>query len=87
MSIHKTLFIGGALEAERTVWTRRERLDALKKEGRWSDEESVFGLPKVRTKYKVLTRKQIKAKEAAVEEQEAEATAEGQDTAAEPTEA
>ncbi|MBC8327264.1 MAG: small basic protein [Planctomycetes bacterium] len=62
MSIHKSLFIGGALATDRSVLTRRERLDRLVTEGRWSeDQDSVYGLPKVRTKFKVLTKKQKKA--------------------------
>ena len=76
MSIHKSLFIGGALESQRSVFTRRERLEALMREGRWEEgDDSVFGIPKVRTSFKVLSRKQKKAKEAAAEE--ATATAEG----------
>ncbi|RMH04595.1 MAG: small basic protein [Planctomycetota bacterium] len=66
MSIHKSLFIGGALTKERSVLTRRERLQRLKTEGRWTEgEDSVYGLPKVRTKFKVLTKKQKKAAAAA----------------------
>ncbi len=64
MSIHKSLFIGGALKKDRSVWTRRERLDHLLEEGSWTEEDSVHGLPKVRTKFKVLTKKQKKAQEA-----------------------
>jgi len=66
MSIHKSLFIGGAQARERSVWTRRERLEVLMREGRWDAEAqgSVFGLPKVRTRWKVLSRKQRKARAA-----------------------
>ncbi|HEX9794779.1 MAG TPA: small basic protein [Planctomycetota bacterium] len=72
MSIHKSLLVGGALDQERSVLTRRERLQLLQKEGRWSkSSESVFGLPKVRTKFKVLSRKQKKAKTAEGEVAEA----------------
>lgn len=76
MSIHKSLFIGGAQAKERSVWTRRERLEVLMREGRWdpeAEEGSVFGLPKVRTRWKVLSRKQRKARaalEAAAKEAE-----------------
>lgn len=65
MSIHKSLFIGGSLAKQRSVWTRRERLDILLREGRWEEEGSVFGLPKVRTKFKVVSRKKKKEKDAA----------------------
>lgn len=62
MSIHQSLFVGGALAKDRSVWTRRERLERLMKEGRWSEESgSVCGLPKVRTKFKVISKKQKKA--------------------------
>lgn len=62
MSIHNSLFIGGALAKDRSVWTRRERLERLMKEGRWNEDGgSVYGLPKVRTKFKVLSKKQKKA--------------------------
>ena len=81
MSIHKSLFIGGALDAPRSVLSRRERLETLAKEGRWEEEgNSVFGLPKVRTKFKVLNRK--KKKEGGEDEgavvEGAEAAAEGE---------
>ncbi len=82
MSIHKTLFIGGALLKQRSVLTRRERLDNLEKEGRWNEGESVFGLPKVRTRFKVVSRKQKKAQ--AAEGAEAETPAEGAAPEAEP---
>ena len=58
MSIHKSLNIQGTLNTERSVWTRRERIEKLKEEGRWDEEcDSPFGLPKVRTRFKVLGKK------------------------------
>ncbi len=79
MSIHKSLFIGGALAKQRSVLTRRERLDQLVTEGRWSEgDDSVYGLPKVRTKFKVLTKKQ---KKAAASDTDAETTAEAAEAA------
>ena len=48
MSIHKSLKIGGAMARTRNVYTRWERLQKLVEQGRWTDEESVYGLPKVR---------------------------------------
>jgi small basic protein (TIGR04137 family) len=47
MSIDRTLKIKGALSRHRNVLTRTERIEKLKDEERWSDEQSVFGLPKV----------------------------------------
>ena len=65
MSIHKSLNLGGGISTQRSVWTRRERIEKLLEEERISEEDRPTGLPKVRTNFKVLTRKQIKAKEAA----------------------
>lgn len=63
MSIHSSLR-SGELRGERNVWTRMERILALKKEGRWQDGDSVQGLPKVRTRFKVKSKKQLKAEAA-----------------------
>ena len=49
MSIHSSLKASGTGSGQRNVWTRVERLAALKKDGRWTPEEGVTGLPKVRT--------------------------------------
>lgn len=48
VSIHKSLVSVGKLVKHRNVLSRSERLEILKKEGRWDDEKSVFGLVKVR---------------------------------------
>jgi small basic protein (TIGR04137 family) len=77
MSIHSSLKVAGAGVGERNVWTRTERLLALKKVGRWNDGDPVTGLPKVRTHFKVKTKKQLKAEGPA-----AEAGAEGEAAAA-----
>ena len=53
MSLHKSLKSGDALKRQRNVLTRVERITILKKDKRWSDGDSVFGLPKVRTVFKV----------------------------------
>lgn len=55
MSIHSSLRGVNTLTGERSVFTRIERLAILKKEGRFDDEKaaSIYGLPKVRTRYKV----------------------------------
>lgn len=49
MGMHKSLTISGKLRRHRNVLTRVERLEALLKEGRWQEGQSVFGLPKVRS--------------------------------------
>jgi small basic protein (TIGR04137 family) len=49
MSIHKSLIPPSKLKRHRNVLTRDERLEILLKDGRWTDEKGVFGLPKVRS--------------------------------------
>ncbi len=66
MSIHSSLKMSGKLSGERNVWTRMERIQALKREGRWNEGDSVTGLPKVRTRFKVKSKKQLKAEAAGV---------------------
>ena len=61
MSIHSSLKISGKLSGERNVWTRMERIQALRKVGRWNDGDKVVGLPKVRTHFKVKSKKAVKA--------------------------
>ncbi|MGE0708790.1 MAG: small basic protein [Planctomycetota bacterium] len=50
MSIHKSLRTAGAMARSRNVFTRPERLAKLKEAGRWGDDSSVYGLPKVSTR-------------------------------------
>ena len=66
MSIHSSLRGVDTLKGERSVFTRVERLAVLKKSGKFKEEDgSVYGLPKVRTRYKVAgAKKETKAKEA-----------------------
>jgi small basic protein (TIGR04137 family) len=65
MSIHSSLKVSGSMRGQRNVWSRVERLSVLKREGRWNDGESVLGLPKVRTRFKIKSKKQLKAEAAA----------------------
>ena len=79
MSIHKSLNIQGALNTERSVWTRRERIEKLIEEGRWDEEaDSPFGLPKVRTRFKVIGKKK---KVDALDEADAAVLADGEEGA------
>lgn len=49
MSIHKSLKLSNSMSGKRNVLKRKERIERMRKEGRWSAEEkSVFGLPKYR---------------------------------------
>ncbi|MBL8861463.1 MAG: small basic protein [Planctomycetes bacterium] len=67
MSIHSSLRVGDSLKGERSVFTRIERLAILKKAGKFDDESGVVhGLPKVRTRFKVVgAKKEPKAAAAA----------------------
>jgi small basic protein (TIGR04137 family) len=47
MSVDRSLKIKNALVRHRNVLTRAERIEVLKDEERWAEEQSVFGLPKV----------------------------------------
>ena len=65
MSIHSSLKVKGAMTGERNVWTRVERITALKKTGRWEDGDAVTGLPKLPTRFNVKYKQQLKAEAAA----------------------
>ncbi|MGH7151199.1 MAG: small basic protein [Planctomycetota bacterium] len=60
MSIHASLRTRGKLVRERNVWSRLERLLFLEKEGKWKEGDSIFGLPKVRTRLKGAAKKKVK---------------------------
>jgi len=63
MSIHSSLRGVNTLTGERSVFTRVERLAILKKAGKFNDESgSVYGLQKVRTRYKVAGAKKAAPK-------------------------
>lgn len=53
MSIHRSLRGINTLVGERSVFTRRERLEKLMAEGKRTEADSAYGLPKVRTKIKL----------------------------------
>ena len=74
MSIDKSLRRKSTLKRARSVLTRTERINVLKDEERWKEEQSPFGLPKVRV-HKVVIKKAKKAKEEAKPEGEAGAAA------------
>ncbi|HED66197.1 MAG TPA: small basic protein [Planctomycetes bacterium] len=62
MSIHSSLRGADSLKGERSVLTRVERLAKLQKDGKFDPETgAVWGLPKVRTKFKVVSGKKAKA--------------------------
>ncbi|MCA8952693.1 MAG: small basic protein [Planctomycetes bacterium] len=57
MTIHRSLQLSGASSGQRNVWTRMERLAALKKVGEWKEGDPVEGLRKVRTAFKAKAKK------------------------------
>lgn len=73
MSIHPSLKGVDTLTGERSVLTRFERVQKLVKDGKLDTaSDRATGLPKVRTKFKVVSAKKAEAK---AEEQAAEADA------------
>lgn len=77
MSIDRSLKIKGALRRHRNVLTRAERIEKLKDEERWSEEDSLLGLPKVAHRKSHAGRKE-KATQAKEAGPEAEAGAEAE---------
>lgn len=63
MSIHSSLRGSGSMKRPRSVLKRVERLAILLGNARWDENQSVFGLPKVRTAFKVKTKKKKKKDE------------------------
>jgi small basic protein (TIGR04137 family) len=76
MSIDRSLKIKGALARHRNVLTRAERIEKLKEEERWIEEESLFGLPKVAHRKSHAGRKEAPAPAEAESEVATEATEE-----------
>src|SRR5262245_44777213 len=78
MSIHSSLRGVDTLTGERSVLTRMERIQKLRKDGKLdAASEKVLGLPKVRTKFKVAGQKKLKKEEAAPAEGQAAAATAG----------
>jgi len=69
MSVDRSLKIKGILSRHRNVLTRAERIQQLKDEERWSEDDSVLALPKVAHRKSHAGRKEKAApvKEAALE--------------------
>lgn len=74
MSIHSSFRAAGALAGHRNVLSRTERIHKLQEEGRWKQgEDSVTGLPKVRSIKIAMKKKKKEAEEGA----EAEVASDG----------
>ena len=69
MSIDRSLRVKSALVRHRNVLSRAERVEQLKKDEKWAEDDSVFGLPKVahRKSHAGQKAKEAPAKEAAPE--------------------
>jgi small basic protein (TIGR04137 family) len=48
MSQHRSLKSANKIQARRNVLKRFERIEILKKQGRWKDGQRVFSLPKTK---------------------------------------
>ena len=70
MTIDKSLKIRSGASRSRNVLTRAERLAKLKDNERWSDGDSVYGLPKVKVAKVSLKRKKKAKKLDEAEEKE-----------------
>ena len=86
MSIHKSLNLGSGLSSVRSVFTRRDRIDKLVAGGEVELSSNPLGLPKVRTSFRTVSKRQLKAL-AAAEREISIAEAEAADAAARAAEA
>ncbi|MBM4102955.1 MAG: small basic protein [Planctomycetes bacterium] len=75
MSIDRSLKVKGALSRHRNVLSRGERIETLKLEERFTDGDTVMGLPKVAHRKAATGKKEAKVKVAATPEAEAAAAA------------
>jgi small basic protein (TIGR04137 family) len=82
MSIDRSLKVKGALSRHRNVLNRAERLEMLKEQDRWSEGNSVLGLPKVSHRKSAAGKKEKVEKAAEGTEAVAAAPAAGAKTAA-----
>ncbi|MDP2898164.1 MAG: small basic protein [bacterium] len=48
MSQHPSFGSGGKIRAKKNVLPRYDRVQLLKKKGKWKDGDSVYGLPKTK---------------------------------------
>jgi len=71
VSLDRSLKSKSTLQRHRNVLTRAERLDKLAEEDRWSESNSVFGLPKVAHRKAGSGKKAKKEEEATAEAGEA----------------
>lgn len=61
MTIDKSLKVRSGTSRTRNVLTRAERLSKLQENERWSEDQSILGLPKVKvTKVSLKKKKKVK---------------------------
>ena len=66
MSQHPSLRVSDKDKKQRSVLKRHERIKILKEKEKWEEEDSVFGLPKVKiTRFKIKKEKAAAAAEGA----------------------
>jgi small basic protein (TIGR04137 family) len=68
MSLDRSLKVKGALARHRNVLSRGERVEALKLEERFTEDNSVMGLPKVAHRKAATGKKEAKVATAATPE-------------------
>lgn len=66
MSLDRSLRVQSALVRHRNVLTRAERVEKLKEKGRWNEDSTPLGLPKV-ANFKAKAGKKSKKKDEAGE--------------------
>ena len=49
MSLHSSLKSANKIVAKRNVLKRFERIDTLRKQGKWKDGDRAYGLPKTKS--------------------------------------
>lgn len=48
MSQHPSLRSGSTLKVKKSVLKRYDRIEIMKKKGKWDEEKSIYGLPKTK---------------------------------------
>jgi small basic protein (TIGR04137 family) len=76
MSLDHSLKVKGALSRHRNVLTRAERVDTLKDDEKWSEGDSVLGLPKVAHRKSHSGRKEKVAEKPVTEAEQTDTAAE-----------
>ena len=74
MSMDKSLKSKNLLQRHRNVLTRPERIEVLKESGRWRDDSTAIGLPKVTHRKAAVGKKGKTAKKEEAATTEAETT-------------